>query len=181
MPAEIAADTRTRTPIVLAVALVLLLFGCSTASSASAGEVHFDPEGPAEKEYALPLEQARAEALGTGGGKSHAGAETAPLFGVGIGEGTSGGEPRGVPRTSRSSSGREGSKHHDHQQKGTSKPNSGRPHPEGRGTSGGAVRKVFVPEASYPAGQGLLIVAGLLLVGLVAGVGLRSCGRRLST
>ena len=43
--------------------------------------VFVDPDSPAAKEYALPLEQARREA---GGGSQGAGADAAPLFGEGV-------------------------------------------------------------------------------------------------
>jgi len=61
-----------------AVALVLL----ATAPHALA-KVHFDPESPAGKEYALPLDQARDEAAGAGKSDGPAG-KKAQLFGEGI-------------------------------------------------------------------------------------------------
>ena len=76
--------------------LGLLLVGGGVATAQDDG-VHVDPNSPAGKEYALPLDSARREARGgaTSGGGS---GDSAPLFGVGIserggsssGEGTSG-------------------------------------------------------------------------------------------
>jgi hypothetical protein len=65
---------------VLATACLLAL---CTAHDASAAEVHFDPDSPAGKEYALPLDQARNEATGESGSKRRPG-DRAPLFGAGV-------------------------------------------------------------------------------------------------
>lgn len=67
---------------------------------ALAGEVHFDADSPAGKEYALPLDQAREEAAGAGKTDGPAG-EKAPLFGEGVsnaggGTGTGGGSAGGA-------------------------------------------------------------------------------------
>jgi hypothetical protein len=61
-----------------AVALVLL-----AAAPHAPAKVHFDPESPAGKEYALPLDQARDEAAGAGKSDGPAG-KKAQLFGEGI-------------------------------------------------------------------------------------------------
>lgn len=58
--------------------------------AAAQDEVHFDPDSPAGKEYALPLDQARDEA--SGGAVNRASGERAPLFGVGISGGDLGSE-----------------------------------------------------------------------------------------
>jgi hypothetical protein len=68
------------------VAAALLLL---SQQPAFAGEVHFDPESPAGKEYALPLDQAREEAAGAGKTDGPAG-EKAPLFGEGVSSGGGG-------------------------------------------------------------------------------------------
>jgi hypothetical protein len=64
--------------------LVVLAFGCSTASAqggtAGGSGVHIDPGSPAAKEYAIPLSQARQ----IGGGSSSSGSSTATAFGAGI-------------------------------------------------------------------------------------------------
>lgn len=71
-----------------AVALAFL----APAQPASAGGVHFDPDSPAGKEYALPLDQARDEAAGVGKSDGPAG-EKAPLFGEGVTKGGGSAEP----------------------------------------------------------------------------------------
>lgn len=78
-----------------AVALALLI---PPQQRAMAKGVFFDPDSPAGKEYALPLDQAREEAVG---GKSDGPAgKKAPLFGEGVsgrgsGPGASGGSTGG--------------------------------------------------------------------------------------
>jgi hypothetical protein len=70
------------------------------AAPPAAGQVEegvfVDPESPAGKEYAIPLEQARREAtpdaLGPERGPGRASAEPPPLFGMGIGDGRRGGD-----------------------------------------------------------------------------------------
>jgi hypothetical protein len=64
--------------------LVVLAFGCSTASAhggtAGGSGVHIDPGSPAAKEYAIPLSQARQ----IGSGSSSSASSTATAFGAGI-------------------------------------------------------------------------------------------------
>lgn len=79
--------------MLLAAAVVLALV--PPQQQASAKGVFFDPESPAGKEYALPLDQAREEAgaVGTVGGGT---GEKAQLFGAGIsGLGAGPGSPGG--------------------------------------------------------------------------------------
>jgi hypothetical protein len=71
-----------------AVALALLV----PSQRAIAKEVFFDPDSPAGKEYALPLDQARDEAAGVGKSDGPAG-EKAPPFGEGVSRGGSGPGP----------------------------------------------------------------------------------------
>lgn len=166
--------TRPRTTLILPTALLafLALFTMAAASRAEAGEVHFDPESPAGKEYALPLQQARNEALGGGGestpgGGGSAGAAT-PLFGVGVGgEGGGSGPGGGTARPG-----------------GESKPEGG---DEGAqsGRSGdlpesdsGSARAGAAATASYSEGEGLLLLAGILTLGAAIGLGLRAFGRQ---
>jgi hypothetical protein len=82
------SERRLRLAILLTatVAAALLLL---SQQPALAGEVHFDPESPAGKEYALPLDQAREEAAGAGKTDGPAG-EKAPLFGEGVSSGGGG-------------------------------------------------------------------------------------------
>ena len=63
------------------------LFGLLLASPVAAQEygVHVDPNSPAGKEYAIPIDQARRQAEGTSSGDGSRGSsDSAPLFGVGI-------------------------------------------------------------------------------------------------
>ncbi len=89
--------------MLLAIAVVLALL-VPSQQRASAKGVFFDPDSPAGKEYALPLDQAREEAAG---GKSDGPAgKRAPLFGEGVsgrgsGPGASGGGAGGGPGTDR--------------------------------------------------------------------------------
>jgi hypothetical protein len=151
---------------------------CVTAASrAWAGEVHFDPESQAGKEYALPLQQARNEALGTGGGEagsgqgggggSSAGAAT-PLFGVGVGGGGgngsgpgSGGEGGAEPGNTSHALGQEQG-------------------PGGKETSPQSplAQAGSAADASYSEGQGLLLLAGILVLGALIGLGLRAFSRQ---
>lgn len=72
--------------------LAALLAGAVPGEAAAQREpgVFLDPDTPAGKEYAIPLERARREAAGSGGsslrrgGSERAAAESAPLFGAGI-------------------------------------------------------------------------------------------------
>jgi hypothetical protein len=186
VPNEIASHTnRSRTPIVLVAVLVLSLLAGWAARPAHAGEVHFDPQGPAEKEYALPLQQARGEALGTGGTEAGGRPETAPLFGVGVGEGeNSTPAEAGASRPSHSGSKHNSgnsSKNSGHSSNAGTEPGSSGGRGEARGTAGVVARRFTISTESYPLGRGLLILAGLLLAGLAVGVALRARGRSLST
>lgn len=151
--------------MVLGALPVLLALCClSFAASAEAGEVHFDPGSPAGKEYALPLQQARNEALGAGGGESAGGSSgAAPLFGVGVR-----GEPgaRQGPGSNRISAGR---------QPASAPPSTSRSAPATRhAASGPPTKGPGATGSSYPAGQAALILLGLLLLGVVSGLGLRA-------
>jgi hypothetical protein len=93
--------------MVLAGVVLATLSGLAApGAQAVAGGVHFDPNSPAGKEYALPLAQARNEATG-GGQADEASGTSAQLFGAGIaGRGPgAGGIPlqraeKGTPRAS---------------------------------------------------------------------------------
>jgi hypothetical protein len=74
---------------------------------AMAGEVHFDPDSPAGKEYALPLDRARDEAAGTAQSDGPAG-ESSPLFGEGV-SGSGGGGAAGEGSTPGANPATEGS------------------------------------------------------------------------
>jgi hypothetical protein len=64
---------------------VLLVVPCLAAAHPAVG-VHVDPGSPAGREYAIPLAQARASAVGDGG--------DGQLFGVGISSAAAGGARR---------------------------------------------------------------------------------------
>jgi hypothetical protein len=108
--------------IVLSLLGVLALLAPAAAGAASGDEpgVHVDPDSPAGKEYAIPLERARQEATGTGrsnraGGPASGGSASgttgtsgttgiagkAPLFGEGIQSGQGGGGFGGGPGSGR--------------------------------------------------------------------------------
>jgi hypothetical protein len=151
------------------IALVALLGLAAPRSSNAAGGVHFDPESPAGKEYALPLDEARNEATGTGNESPEESAksgsevesnESAPLFGEGVsgGGGANAGQGQsGAP------------------EKGGTKP----PGSQGAGSGSGSGAGGQVPEGngSYPVLAGIGLAALIVLVGLGAGLGLRSLRR----
>jgi hypothetical protein len=134
--------------------------------AAASGAVHFNPESPAGKEYALPLEQAREEAAGTQGqpGSKSGGAA---LFGVGVsggrnsgGTGSGGGRAGGVAA---------------HGSSGTPVEAAPGPGQEGakRARSNGHSAPTNIALAKTGGGfsltVGVAIVAGILLAAAVAG------------
>ena len=149
----------------LSTTLVLLV----AAPSAAAQEdgVFVDPDSPAGKEYAIPIDQARGEAAG--GGNRPAGEE--PLFGEGIepadgpGDGESG-EGAGEKAHGASKRGQEGSN-----QKGDAGDDDPSQSSADLGQSSAAIEA-----AAAESSDGLLtagIAAAVLAVGLLAGLGLR--------
>jgi hypothetical protein len=151
------------------IALVGLLGLAAPRSSSAAGAVHFDPESPAGKEYALPLDEARNEATGTenegpeGSAKSGSEVESdesAPLFGEGVsgGGGATGGQGQsGAP------------------EKGGAKPPGGGA--AGSASDSGAGGQVPEGNGGYPLAAGIGLAALIVLIGLGAGLGLRSLRR----
>ncbi len=105
MPVDSHSPDRSKRPtrpaILLTGAVVAALLLLPQAA-ALAGEVHFDADSPAGKEYALPLDRAREEAAGAGETDGPAG-EKAPLFGAGVSGGSGG--PQGGAGSSGSGSG----------------------------------------------------------------------------
>lgn len=135
----------------------------SLASTAGAAEVHFDPDSPAGKEYALPLDQAREEAAGVGKSDGPAG-EKAPLFGEGV-----------TPRSEAPDSGDVTSEERRESDNGGGAPADGTGSP---GSGGGAASLLgATPDSSYPLSSGLLLIAAILLVGVGLGLGLKFAGR----
>jgi hypothetical protein len=86
----------------LAVLAVWLPVTPAAAASALEPGVHIDPGSPAEKEYVLPLNQARHTGTGATGGTS----SSAPLFGAGIAPPGGGGSGPGSGSSPRTHSGR---------------------------------------------------------------------------
>lgn len=131
-------------------------------SVAAQDEVHFDPDSPAGKEYALPLDQARDEA--SGGAADRAPGERAPLFGAGI----SGGD-RGSAVTERGA-GEAG------RQRG-----AGGADTQGSGASAPSGREVRLSTAGdgYPLMAGVGMAAAIVLLGGVFALTFRGL-RRLS-
>lgn len=98
------SQTCPRLAVCAAVALACLFASAGGAGAQSDG-VHVDPESPAGKEYALPLESARRDAAGgapsSGGATSSGGSDPAPLFGEGISRDRSRGSGNGSDNRSR--------------------------------------------------------------------------------
>lgn len=144
----------------LAVAALLLLVATPSAAAREDG-VFVDPDSPAGKEYAVPIDQARGEAAG--GGEAAPGEE--PLFGEGI-ESPSGGSAN--PQNS------EGAGKSD----GGSRAEGGDPR-QGDGSRRSAdlgQSSVAIEAAAADGSNGLLsagIAAAVLAVGLLGGLGLR--------
>jgi hypothetical protein len=133
--------------------------------------VHFDPDSPAGKEYALPLDQARDEATGGGNpegtGREEESGESAPLFGEGLSRGP--GEAAAV----RGSGGTEG---------GDEPPPGGPGGDRGPGeidTGGGvgAAATLGYDDDGYSLLSGALLVIVIALLGVGLGFGLRGLQR----
>jgi hypothetical protein len=158
-----------------AAGLAVVWLVLAAPASAQQGGVFVDPDSPAGKEYAIPIEQARRQASGSPGGSAAepgGRAAQAPLFGAGITrEGASGGG--GSSGAGSDTSGREangnstGSKRDGSTPKGKS----------GNSTGVAANPGAAAVEASIDEGStGLLtagIAAGVLGLGLLFGFGLR--------
>jgi hypothetical protein len=151
------------------IALVALFGLFAPRSSDAANGVHFDPESPAGKEYALPLDEARNEATGTEGegpeGSGRSGSdvesgESAPLFG----EGVSG------SADAAGSQGQSGGS-----DKGQSKPPGEKAH--GSGTGSAAAGQLSEGDGGYPLPAGVGLTALIVLIGVGAGLGLRGLRR----
>ena len=121
--------------------------------------MHFDPNSPAGKEYALPLDQAREEATGQKGSSEEAGG--VPLFGSGISE-----RPPRPPGASPD------------RQAGNTGERGGRAGDQVK--AGGADRAdpAIEPQSGsgYPLASGAALVLGFVLLGGVLAFGLRAMG-----
>jgi hypothetical protein len=151
--------------VLAGVVVVLTLAGLtSSARAAAANGVHFDPDSPAGKEYALPLEQARDEATGGDASNEDSGVG-APLFGAGISPpGTASARiagPSGVKAGPRA--------------------NRGAGHSGQRGSAASPAAVVRISEAGdgYPLTSGAALVAAIVLLGGALGLALRGLQRRV--
>ena len=134
--------------------------GGGGVATAQEDGVFVDPDSPAGKEYALPLDTARREAQG-GGGSQAAGDDAPALFGAGI-------SPRGSAQPDGGGSGNSGS---------TNETSSGQREGGGSGAaeaSQAVAKAVAQPNGGLPAGWlTVLIAAGVLLAGITIGLSLR--------
>lgn len=165
-------------------ATATLLLGAPAAARAAG--VTIDPDSPAGREYALPLDTARS---GGGGGAARSDRATdddhEQLFGAGIEDGRGSGENRGdVTRSSGAGSSTSGDRRRK-QQRDADAGSASAP-------AGGSTRTEPAPAvtnraseatlAAVPRGEGrgpvLAIVGGVLASGLLAGLLLRRRGRR---
>jgi hypothetical protein len=154
--------------MLLAGAVVLALL-VPSQQRANAKGVFFDPDSPAGKEYALPLDQARDEAAGVGKSDGPAG-EKAPLFGEGVsgrgsgpGSGPSGGGMRGGSGADRTEA------------------------PTGSGGRGQGSQRLRAPAAAaaaissaddpYALSSAILWIAAIVTLGGIAGLVLRAAQR----
>jgi hypothetical protein len=146
-----------------AVALVLL-----AAAPHALAKVHFDPESPAGKEYALPLDQARDEAAGTGKSDGPAG-KKAQLFGEGISKQGSNAVPGSSAGNGSTQGGSAGAG-------GDAGGNNGPQRQEPRQLSASVVA-VSSNDHSYSLSSAILWVAAVLALGSLVGLALRAAQR----
>jgi cobalamin biosynthesis Mg chelatase CobN len=148
----------TRRLIVVASALSLLL--PATATGQEPG-VSYDPDSPAGKEYAVPLDRVRQESSGTQSQDASPGAT--PLFGVGVSR---------APTSSRS---------------GTAKPSTGgssagdgneSPAPAGGSGSGGGGGTTATEAVAASASRQLFAGGGIAALGVVLAVAVGFVVRR---
>jgi hypothetical protein len=160
-PVTVAAAPLSRHKLKRLALIPLLLAVAAPPAMAQQDGVFVDPDSPAGKEYAVPIDQARGDAAG--GGDSGSGEE--PLFGAGIepGSGGSADKPRG---------GEAG------QNAGGSGDTGGEPR-QGDGSRDSVdpgQRSVAIEAAAADGSDGLLsagIAAAVLAGGLLVGFGLR--------
>lgn len=149
--------------MLLAAAVVLALLASSQRAIAKG--VFFDPNSPAGKEYALPLEQAREEAAGVGTSDGPAGKQT-QLFGEGV-----------TPRRSGpgANSGRGGESSAGRQRAPGGSPAGG----PGQGSQPLRSDTAAISSADdhYPLSNALLWIAAVLAVGGAASLALRAVQR----
>ena len=153
--------------MVLAGLVALLTLAGFVSSAQAADEVHFDPDSPAGKEYALPVDQAREEVAGGGESNEDSGAG-APLFGAGV-------SPPGAKSAgSAGPRGDRGAQVGQQANQDTTRSTPGTP-----AASRAAVVRIAKAGDGYPLASGALLVAVILLLGGVLALGLRGLQRRL--
>jgi hypothetical protein len=166
---------------VIRTSLLVLLAVAGPVPVAAAQEegVFFDPDTPAGKEYAIPLEQARRDAGGGGQARreNEAGPRGQPLFGVGIERADDAAKKVGDG----SASAGNGTADVDQRPSNGARPRIGEPPADSDGSPGGDdtvqdVSRAVRAESTAGASDGLLtagIGAAVLAVGLLVGFGLR--------
>ena len=151
--------------MLLAGAVVLVLLAAAPHAFA---KVHFDPESPAGKEYALPLDQARDEAARAGKSDGPAG-KKAQLFGEGISKQG----PDAAPGASAGNGGRQGSGEGPGGEAGDK---NGSQRQEPRQLSASVVA-VSSNDHSYALSSAILWIAAILAVGGLVAFVLRAMRR----
>jgi hypothetical protein len=151
-------------PAILLAGVVVLAALCWLAvpgAGAVAGGVHFDPESPAGKEYALPLAQARNEATGEGGSSA-----SAPLFGAGIS-----GRERAIVRSGNGAS--------QPASGGSKRANGATKRSERQKATEGTIAGTRLADIGdgYPVTDGVGMVAVIVLLGGGLGLALRALAR----
>jgi hypothetical protein len=146
--------------------IALLLLVVAPSAAAQEDGVFVDPDSPAGKEYAVPIDQARGEAAGTA--NRPPGEE--PLFGEGI-EPAAGGSGNKDAGEGAGDKGQQGSKREASKREGDA---SGGDAPQSSSDLGQS--STAIEAAAADGSDGLLsagIAAAVLAVGLLAGFGLR--------
>jgi hypothetical protein len=147
-------------------ASVALLWGAGVTFAQSKG-VHVDPDSPAGKEYALPLDAARGNVAG-GGDSAAPGGDAPPLFGAGI---SHRGSVEDGSVSGELARGNRGDRTDSEAPSGTAQPSE-----DG---DGAADAKAVDASADGPSAAMLtaLVALGVMCVGVVIGLSLRSLRR----
>lgn len=160
----VAMADRLGTLLAVSTALALALVGVGPGVATGQKDgVFVDPDSPAGKEYALPLDTARRDAQG-GGGSATAGGDGPALFGAGI-------SPRGSSQPDGDGPGSSGADND-----ASSDERGGGSAAAGAAEASQAVAKA-VAQSSGGLSAGwltILIAAGVLLVGIVIGLSVRA-------
>jgi hypothetical protein len=158
-------------------ALITLILAVTVAPGAAAQDEGpiVDPDTPAGKEYALPLEQERREAAPGASGQDGDGAGEQPLFGLGI-DGSRGARGSEGSGSTGDGTGAQGTPRHPGQGDVQERPRSGGAPARAGDLAPNAYRPAAI-EAAASEGSDALVTAGIaaavLAAGLLAGFGLR--------